>query len=563
MIWKEHLSETLRVWKQDIESLDQKWEGLNLSELLNYMQAEENTVIGIFGEFKVGKSTFLNALLGEKLAIEGDRPTTAVATKYTYGMKNKYEVQYKDGTSRSLSKELYSKLSIEIPETRSERDNIEYFNCEIPDERLKNKVIIDTPGFSSINTHHDDVSKKIIDEVDFAIVLVDRNAASTIEMLKLFQKNKVPVHGIYNDRDRSSMQVNDGEEDDGIIINLKNALGKLIISLDCISALDAYEGKVKNDQELYRSSNFEVVEDLIKSLHLTQDQRTNRVLSKLVECFQYFHTTLKKEKTKYPITFYGSIMGELLDGNLPSTFKKHLQLKKKIEVFDRLCLALADVLYEDVRYLDHTYHEELKATLLEFGLIGQLPKYNWNSINRINDIHQQIDNESIKLKSFRENVSRSWQKESKFAFLRKHALEMIFTKQYEFNNKRTEIIELENEAEFLLAEAEKDLEAYAKSLTAAIHSIYADVLDYRDEAEKQWYELWNEQNQQLSKISLPNLKGIKKIQHACDVFINEMPMFFGQEYEEIKFNFEYQKAKYLFEIIQEESFDMPIDVTVK
>ena len=51
----------------------------------------------IMGEFSVGKSTFINALLKQEVAITSPIPTTAVITKFVYGHKDRIIVHFWDG----------------------------------------------------------------------------------------------------------------------------------------------------------------------------------------------------------------------------------------------------------------------------------------------------------------------------------------------------------------------------------------------------------------------------------------------------------------------------------
>ena len=66
--------------------------------------ASKNLRIGgfrllVLGDMKRGKSTFLNALIGEKLLPSDVNPCTAVLTVLRYGLEKKVTVYFNDGKS--------------------------------------------------------------------------------------------------------------------------------------------------------------------------------------------------------------------------------------------------------------------------------------------------------------------------------------------------------------------------------------------------------------------------------------------------------------------------------
>lgn len=58
--------------------------------------------VGIMGEFKRGKSTVINALLGEKIAPADVVPASATLNRVTYGLTPKATILYKDGHRESV-----------------------------------------------------------------------------------------------------------------------------------------------------------------------------------------------------------------------------------------------------------------------------------------------------------------------------------------------------------------------------------------------------------------------------------------------------------------------------
>lgn len=113
MDWKLSLISMLEVWQKDF--LDSKpvfqEESSKLSRLIE--DVEEPVNVMVIGEFKAGKSTFINAFLGEEILFSDVIPATAVITKIKYGPTKKLTGYFPDGTSRVFDEGSLATLSAE------------------------------------------------------------------------------------------------------------------------------------------------------------------------------------------------------------------------------------------------------------------------------------------------------------------------------------------------------------------------------------------------------------------------------------------------------------------
>ena len=64
--------------------------------------ADEHFEVAIVGEFKRGKSTLINALLGQEVLPADVLPATATLNRVTYSDEPFVDVEYKDGTSEKV-----------------------------------------------------------------------------------------------------------------------------------------------------------------------------------------------------------------------------------------------------------------------------------------------------------------------------------------------------------------------------------------------------------------------------------------------------------------------------
>ncbi|MFV0259577.1 MAG: dynamin family protein [Acidimicrobiales bacterium] len=107
--------------------------------------------VAIAGKVKAGKSTLLNALVGEQLAPTDAGECTRIVTWYQYGQTYRVTMHMIDGTRRRAS---FTREggAIEVDLKGMETEKIERMVVEWPTQRLADMTLIDTPGVASIDT---------------------------------------------------------------------------------------------------------------------------------------------------------------------------------------------------------------------------------------------------------------------------------------------------------------------------------------------------------------------------------------------------------------------------
>ncbi|TLD87011.1 dynamin family protein [Helicobacter sp. MIT 05-5294] len=156
----------------------------SLSFFENLEQKENEPMqIAVIGQFSSGKSTFLNALLGQDILPTGITPITSKVCKICYGEDYILEILYKDGRKVLQNVDFLHKLS------RENSQNIHHFCLYAPILSLKEINFLDTPGFNSQNSDDTHTTMKILEDVDGIIwlTLID-NAGKNSEkaLLKEF-----------------------------------------------------------------------------------------------------------------------------------------------------------------------------------------------------------------------------------------------------------------------------------------------------------------------------------------------------------------------------------------
>jgi GTP-binding protein EngB required for normal cell division len=125
----------------------------------------------VMGQFKRGKSTVINALIGAELLPVGVVPLTSVVTVLAHGETVRIEVRFEDGRRETAAPE---RLRDFVTETGNP-DNakgVREVRIAHPSPWLKRGVrVVDTPGIGSVFRHNTDVAYGFLPEAD-AVVLV-------------------------------------------------------------------------------------------------------------------------------------------------------------------------------------------------------------------------------------------------------------------------------------------------------------------------------------------------------------------------------------------------------
>ncbi len=126
----------------------------------------------ILGEFNHGKSTFVNALLGEELVPVGITPTTATINHVVYGKEAKARVVLRDGSTKEIAaSELAAYVTLEGEHTT---DDIRFVELSYPSELLRDRItLVDTPGVNDINQARAEVTYSYIPRADAVVFLLD------------------------------------------------------------------------------------------------------------------------------------------------------------------------------------------------------------------------------------------------------------------------------------------------------------------------------------------------------------------------------------------------------
>ncbi|HSJ75882.1 MAG TPA: dynamin family protein, partial [Gemmatimonadales bacterium] len=228
-------------------------------DLRRFQEAREQ-LTGLFllvvaGEFNSGKSSFINALLGERVLPEGVTPTTDRVNVLRHG-----------------------------PEITDQLREAYLLERTHPAEVLREISIVDTPGTNAIIRRHEELTRDFVPRSDLVLFVTSADRPFTesertfLEQIRewgkkiVFIVNKIDILPRTEEREEVIRFV--GE-------NAGALLGETpeIFAVSARQALEARAGKVESEaSELWESSGFERVEDYLLN---TLDQQ-ERVRLKLL-----------------------------------------------------------------------------------------------------------------------------------------------------------------------------------------------------------------------------------------------------------------------------------------
>jgi len=145
--------------------------GPNLQRLIDKLRTNRFNLV-VLGAFKRGKSTLINALLGEAVLPTAIVPLTSVVTILGYGESLKIVVHLQNGETREITQKELVDYITEKGNPRN-RKGVREVEIAYPCDYLKDGVrIIDTPGVGSVYSHNTDVAYNYLPQVDAAIFVL-------------------------------------------------------------------------------------------------------------------------------------------------------------------------------------------------------------------------------------------------------------------------------------------------------------------------------------------------------------------------------------------------------
>ncbi|MGB9695973.1 MAG: dynamin family protein [Ignavibacteria bacterium] len=143
----------------------------------------------VIGQFKRGKSSFINALLGENILPTGVIPLTSIVTIVKYAKFPFSKIVFEDNSYKILSSFTGLGLYTSEKENPLNVKRVKYAEVGFPNELLnKGLVFVDTPGIGSLHLNNTFSTYSHLPKIDGAIFITSSDPAFSEAELRLLER---------------------------------------------------------------------------------------------------------------------------------------------------------------------------------------------------------------------------------------------------------------------------------------------------------------------------------------------------------------------------------------
>jgi len=253
--------------------------------------------VAVVGEFKRGKSTLINAMLGKDVLPTHVIPTTATLNKITYSVTPMVKIEYHDGKTEEIDVDKLNDYITKLtPESEQIAKTVKVATVYYPNNYCRNGVtIIDTPGLNDDDAMNE-VTLSVLPQIDAAIMVI--MAGSPFSQYEYeFLENKIIASNLghvlfvvtcidlYKEEEDAKKILENitGRINDAVLIKAKNVYGedsaeyenyrrKLgSVRVYGVSAKNALKAKLKGDHAMIEQSFFPNFEKALEKF-LTEDR---------------------------------------------------------------------------------------------------------------------------------------------------------------------------------------------------------------------------------------------------------------------------------------------------
>ncbi|MEC4819435.1 MAG: dynamin family protein [Scytonema sp. PMC 1069.18] len=262
---------------------------LGISNELTKAQQLKETVLRdtfkilVIGEFNTGKSTFINALLGEEILPSSATPTTAITNEIKWNQEPRAVLHFNETNKQPLEipiDELENYVVIKDDDAEQEIRQSPYSHIELfwPIELCRNNVeIIDSPGLNESEVR-EEVTINYLHNVDAILFVMTAlrlgpsiHEKETLETLRtlghediFFVVNQYDL--LRKEKDREAVMQRAKEQ-------FSSYTTKPFADIYFISSLNALDGRLNQNEELVQRSNILALEEVLHNFLANERSR--------------------------------------------------------------------------------------------------------------------------------------------------------------------------------------------------------------------------------------------------------------------------------------------------
>jgi len=144
--------------------------------------------VAVLGQFKSGKSSFLNSLLGQNVLPVGAIPVTTAITRLQYGNKERAIVRHFNGRNTEVPLADIVEFTSEAKNPGNEK-NVAIVDIELLTlQKYPGLRLVDTPGLGSVYKYHQSASENWLPSVGTALLAVSADRPLSEHDLELIRE---------------------------------------------------------------------------------------------------------------------------------------------------------------------------------------------------------------------------------------------------------------------------------------------------------------------------------------------------------------------------------------
>ncbi|MGG0940173.1 dynamin family protein [Brevibacillus centrosporus] len=558
MKWKDQLSKGLSAFLNLPPSIqmDEQWKK-TIRQIKE--DVDEPIIVMIAGEFKAGKSTFINALLGDEVLTADVTPATAVVTKLTYGPQKKIIGHFQNSERKEFDQAWLEQLTAERSGAGELiRKTLHYVELQLPYKFLQSITILDTPGLNSTQAHHTRATEMFLQRADYTIWLFHYQNAGTSTELEVLQKlraSDAKVVGIVN-----AIDLHDEEEGDldEFLQDSKRRMQGLVDELYGVSARNALEAKRDGDQEALKWSRWQSVEALMDEIHTDTSFKADRILTKLTEPLRSLDQKLLEQKHAFSLHRLGPQIVTFVEESHPAYVAGREEAEKnsikwREEFQSWTCLFQQD--YSSVEHLKGLIQSLEKAregNEIAAAVTVPFPGDQWKQavlpdFGKYQALYEPYIDLIEHASSQRDLLDDTWLALSGRSFFGKQKIEQLALDQKQYNQLIEKVRSQRNDLAQKRSAIERQLSQFGDRLKEYIQAVCESIVE-RVNKEREWSNEARETLMQITKEWEPfRLQEIDAFFAWLSIYDRAMRPFFEDTDEMLLSLGSFQKCKYFYD----------------
>jgi GTP-binding protein EngB required for normal cell division len=178
-----------------LESIQNACDRFQMVSLIRQIEATQALLsenppidVAVLGQFKAGKSSFLNSLLDQTILPVGAIPVTTAITRLQYGYRERALVRHFDGRTTEVPLTNIVEFTSEAKNPGNEK-NVAIVDIELPFlQKYPGLRLVDTPGLGSVYKYHQSASESWLPAVGTALLAVSSDRPLSEHDLELIRE---------------------------------------------------------------------------------------------------------------------------------------------------------------------------------------------------------------------------------------------------------------------------------------------------------------------------------------------------------------------------------------